>query len=110
MLDLQEADYKDLINNLIAKTLLLKIYYETDEYDALDAHLQSMQRFISRQRVIGYHRDNYLNIVRYTRRLMQLRFSDSAEIMLFRSQIDSVSPLTEKEWFVEMIRHGGGDI
>lgn len=110
MLDLQEADYKDLINNLIAKTLLLKIYYETDEYDALDAHLQSMQRFISRQRVIGYHRDNYLNIVRYTRRLMQLRFSDSAEIMLFRSQIDSVSPLTEKDWFVEMIRHGGGDI
>ncbi len=72
LLHLQQADYKDLINNLIAKTLQLKIYYETDEFDALDAHLQSMQTFIRRQRVIGYHKTNYLNIIRYARRLMQL--------------------------------------
>ena len=110
MLYLQEADYKDLINNLIAKTLLLKIYYETDEFDALDAHLQSMQRFIGRQRVIGYHRDNYLNIVRQTRRLMQLKLYDIAEISSFRNQLDTVIPLTEKEWFVEMIRQGGGEL
>ncbi|MFM7154128.1 MAG: hypothetical protein ACKOZV_08380 [Bacteroidota bacterium] len=110
MLNLQEADYKDLINNLIAKTLLLKIYYETDEFDALDAHLQSMQRFISRQRVIGYHRDNYLNIIRFTRKLTQLKWSDAAEIMSFRSHIDSAAPLTEKDWFFEMIRQGRGEI
>jgi hypothetical protein len=110
MLNLQEADYKDLINNLIAKTLLLKIYYETDEFDALDAHLQSMQRFISRQRVIGYHRDNYLNIIRFTRKLTQLKWSDAAEIMSFRNQIDSAAPLTEKDWFFEMIRQGRGEI
>ncbi|MFM7402005.1 MAG: hypothetical protein ACKO4W_13990, partial [Bacteroidota bacterium] len=110
MLNLQEADYKDLINNLIAKNLLLKIYYETDEFDALDAHLQSMQRFISRQRVIGYHRDNYLNIIRFTRKLTQLKWSDAAEIMSFRNQIDSAAPLTEKDWFFEIIRQGRGDI
>lgn len=109
MLHLQEADYKDLINNLIAKTLLLKIYYETDEYDALNAHLQSMQRFIGRQRVIGYHRDNYLNIIRYTRRLLQLKLSDTGEVCSFRNQIDAATPLTEKDWFLEMIRQGSGD-
>lgn len=108
MLNLQEADYKDLINNLIAKTLLLKIYYETDEFDALDAHLLSMQRFIGRQRVIGYHRDNYLHIIRLTRKLMQLKMTDPAEILSFRNQIDSVAPLTEKEWFVDMIKQGRG--
>ncbi len=108
MLNLQEADYKDLINNLIAKTLLLKIFYETDEYDALDAHLLSMHRFIGRQRVIGYHRDNYLNIIRYTRRLMQLKWTESAEIVSFRTQVESAAPLSEKEWFIEMIRQGRG--
>jgi hypothetical protein len=108
MLHLQEADYKDLINNLIAKTLLLKIYYESDEFDALDAHIQSMQRFIGRQRVMGYHRDNYLNIIRFTRKLTQLKCTDPGEVALLKNQVESAAPLSEKEWFFEMIRQGGG--
>jgi len=108
MLHLQEADYKDLINNLIAKTLLLKIYYESDEFDALDAHIQSMQRFIGRQRVMGYHRDNYLNIIRFTRKLTQLKCTDPAEVALLKNQVESAAPLSEKDWFFEMIRQGGG--
>lgn len=98
LIHLQQADYKDLINNLIAKTLQLKIYFEAGEYDALDAHLQSMQMFIRRQRVIGYHKTNYLNIVRYTRRLMQ---SSPDSLTTLRQQIEAEPVLTEKEWLLE---------
>jgi uncharacterized protein Smg (DUF494 family) len=100
LLHLQEADYKDLINNLIAKTLVLKIYYETNEFDALDAHLQSMQSFLRRQKVIGYHLDNFRNIIRLTRKLMQARRS---EMPVLRSLIEQTTPLSEKEWLLEMI-------
>lgn len=100
---LQQADYKDLINNLIAKTLQLKIYYETDEYDALDAHLQSMQTFIRRQRVIGYHKTNYQNIVRFGRRLLQLNPNSREDCLALRLQIESEPVLTEREWFLEML-------
>lgn len=103
LLHLQEADYKDLINNLIAKTLILKIYYETGEYDALDAHLQSMQSFLRRQRVIGYHRDNYRNIIRLTRKLMQHNPNHAAEIQTLKTQIEAENPLTEKDWLLEML-------
>lgn len=102
LLHLQEADYKDLINNLIAKTLQLKIYFETGEFDALDAHLQSMQTFIRRQKDIGYHKANYQNIVRYTRRLMQLNDSRQARQTL-RQQMVAEPLLTEKEWLLEMV-------
>jgi hypothetical protein len=102
LLHLQGADYKDLINNLIAKTLQLKTYYETDELDALDAHLQSMQTFLRRQRVIGYHRTNYQNIIRFTRRLMQHNPNDRSEREALRRQIETEEVLTEKEWLVEM--------
>ncbi len=101
---LQQADYKDLINNLIAKTLQLKIYYETDEYDALDAHLQSMQTFIRRQRVIGYHKTNYQNIVRFGRRLLQLNPNSREDRQAMRQQIASEPVLTEREWFLEMLK------
>ncbi|MBK6995678.1 MAG: hypothetical protein IPH31_12395 [Lewinellaceae bacterium] len=101
---LQQADYKDLINNLIAKTLQLKIFYETDEYDALDAHLQSMQTFIRRQRVIGYHKTNYQNIVRFGRRLLQLNPNSREDRQAMRQQIASEPVLTEREWFLEMLK------
>lgn len=103
LLHLQQADYKDLINNLIAKTLQLKIYFETEEFDALDAHLQSMQAFLRRQRDIGYHKENYLNIVRYTKLLMQLRPAAPAERTALRQRIEAEAVLTEKEWLLEML-------
>lgn len=102
LLHLQEADYKDLINNLIAKTLLLKIYYETGEYDALDAHLQSMQSFLRRQRVIGYHYDNYRNIIRLTRKLVQHNPHDRQAQQALRTEIEQTLPLAEKQWLLEM--------
>ena len=104
LLHLQQADYKDLINNLIAKTLQLKIYYETSEYDALDAHLQSMQTFIRRQRVIGYHKTNYQNIVRYGRLLMQLKPGNRPARQRLAQQIEAEAVLTEKEWFMDMLK------
>jgi hypothetical protein len=104
LLHLQQADYKDLINNLIAKTLQLKIYYETGEFDALDAHLQSMQAFIRRQRVIGYHKTNYLNIIKYTRRLARHNPNSRSERAELRQQIEQEAPLTEKEWLLERLQ------
>ncbi|MEQ1747365.1 MAG: hypothetical protein ABMA02_18180 [Saprospiraceae bacterium] len=104
LLHLQQADYKDLINNLIAKTLQLKIYYETDEFDTLDAHLQSMQTFIRRQRVIGYHKTNYQNIVRYGKQLLQLNTNSSAAREALRTKVENEPVLTEKEWFLDMLR------
>ena len=103
LLHLQEADYKDLINNLIAKTLQLKIYYETGEYDALDALLQSMQTFIRRQRVIGYHKTNYLNIVWYARQLIQHNPNSRQARAALRQKIEAEPVLTEKEWFLDML-------
>ena len=103
LLHLQQADYKDLINNLIAKTLQLKIYYESGEYDALEAHLQSMQTYIRRQRGIGYHKTNYLNIVRYARRLMQHNPNSRQARATLRQQLEAEPMLTEKEWFLEQI-------
>jgi hypothetical protein len=103
LLHLQEADYKDLINNLIAKTLQLKIYYQTGEMDALDAHLVSMQTFIRRQRGIGYHKTNYLNIVRYARKLARHNPNSRSERAALRQQIMAETSLTEKDWFLEQL-------
>lgn len=103
LLNLQRSDYKDLINNLIAKTLQLKIYYETAEYALLESHLSSMQNFIRRHTAIGYHRTNYSRIVHYTRQLMSLNFNNPKAVAALREQIEKEEVLTEKEWLLEML-------
>jgi hypothetical protein len=98
---LQKANYRDPLHNLGAKTLLLKIYYETDETETLLSHLDAMEQYIRRKTVIGYHRTNYLNIVKYTRALASLNpYDKEARVQLFH-QMQKEEVLTEREWLTE---------
>lgn len=67
---LQRAEYKETMLALAAKTLQLKIYYESDEYDLLESHLQAISAFIRRKNILEYHRDNYVNLIQIVRKLM----------------------------------------
>lgn len=100
LLYLQKADYKDFINGMNARILQLKIYYESREYNLLESHLDSIQHFVRRQQAVGYHRDNYLNIARYTRALMRLSPGDAQAAAELRRQIAAETTLTEKEWLL----------
>lgn len=104
LLMLQKANYRDLLTNLAAKTLMLKIYYEQGEFEVLDSHLDAMIHFLRRKRVIGYHRENYLNIIRVTKRLLALPKSNGPARELLRGFIESTDPLTERKWFLEAIK------
>ncbi len=103
MLLLQKADYNDLLLNLAAKTLLLKIYYEADELRLLDALLDSMTIFLRRKKIIGYHKQNYQNIVRYCQKLLTLNRLDAVAVQSLRQQIENEEHLTEREWFLGVI-------
>ena len=101
---LQKANYRDPLLNLAAKTLLLKTFYELDEYDSLQSHLDAMRNYIRRKRVIGYHRTNYLNIVRYAEKLLKVNFSDKQALSAFRNEISREEILTEREWLLACLQ------
>ncbi|MBL7809496.1 MAG: hypothetical protein JNN28_16875 [Saprospiraceae bacterium] len=100
---LQRSDYKDSINNMVARIYQLKIYYETDEFDLLSSHLANLKNYIRRNTGIGYHRTNYTHIVQYTEQLMALRFNDAKAVDALKEKIRAEKILTEKEWFLDML-------
>lgn len=100
---LQKSNYRDLLLNLAAKTLLLKVYVEQDEDALLFAHLEAMQRYIRRKHVIGYHKKNYLNIIKYTKKMRSLNFFDKEELDFFKTKIQEEEVLTEKTWFLQQL-------
>lgn len=100
---LQRANYRDPLLNLSAKTLLLKTWYALGEIDILHAHLDAMRNYIRRKRVIGYHRSNYLNIVKYTEKILKTNPFDPTAITALRRDIAAEEILTEKEWLLECV-------
>lgn len=103
LLLLQKANYRDMLTNLSAKTMALKIYYEQGDYDVLQSHLDAMTHYLRRNRVIGYHRENYLNLIRATRSLLTLPKARGRAHDRLRSQIEATHPLTERAWLLAML-------
>ncbi len=63
-----------------------------------------MQTFIRRQRIFGYHKTNYLNIVKYTKKLINYRPNDRTEQQKLIEKIKNEPFFTEREWFLEQLQ------
>ncbi len=101
---LQKAEYKDLLLNLAAKILQLKIFYELEEFDLLASHLQAIRTFIRRKKVMGYHRENYMNTVHFTQKLLEANLFDKNIRADLRREIEETKAVAEKEWLLEQIK------
>ena len=104
---LQRANYHDLLLNLGARTLLLKIYYELDEFDLLQSHLDAFSSYLRRKDGLGYHRTNYRNLIRYTNRLLSLNFMDRSAVLAFKENVKNEEILTEKTWLLQQVSRTG---
>jgi len=100
---LQKSNYRDVLLNLAAKTLMLKVYVEQDRDALLFAHLEAMQRYIRRKQVIGYHKKNYLNLIKYTKKMRTLNFFDKEALEIFKTKIQEEKVLPEKTWFLQQL-------
>jgi hypothetical protein len=96
-------DYDDMLIMLVAKTMLLKMYYELDEFNALDSLLGSMKTYLQRKKVMGYHKDNYKNIIQYTNKLLKLTNYDKEKIQKLKQEIETANPLTERKWLLAQL-------
>lgn len=97
---LQKANYRDPLLNLAAKTLLLKTYFDLNETDTLQSQLDAMRNYLHRKRVLGYHRTNYLNLIRYAEKILRLQPGDRAAADALRKAIEKEEVLSEKAFLL----------
>ncbi|MDX1910813.1 MAG: hypothetical protein SFV22_04970 [Saprospiraceae bacterium] len=95
----------DLLLNLDSRVLLLKMYYETGEFDALDALLASFKILLLRKKkVIGYHSAHYLHTLRFIQKLVRLNPNDKQAAAAFRAEVEADKSVIEKDWLLEQAR------
>lgn len=103
---LHGVTFDDVLLDLAARVLLMKIYFENGEWRLLRGFLTTFERFVSRKKMMAYHAPNYQNIIHLTNRLMQFcsgqRLVTPEESDALRVQIRTTQPLTERDWLEEM--------
>lgn len=102
---LQNVEYEDIRINLISKLTLLITHYERKDHEVLDSFIESFRVFLNRHKNIPQQRRRaYLNLLKYTRRLIRLRPGDTAAIQKLRTEvIREKSAMVNFEWLLEKL-------
>lgn len=101
---LSHVEYHDFFIQLSAKSLLMKTYFELNEYLPFDSLVHSFKILLQSKKVIGYHRNNYINFIKYCRKLLFREKLAKAELAKIEAEITDTKELVEKEWLLEKVQ------
>ncbi|HND86982.1 MAG TPA: hypothetical protein PK971_01570 [Saprospiraceae bacterium] len=99
---LQTFDFADRDTQLSARQMLLRSYFETQEWFALDSLLKSFYSFLRRRHDIGYQRLMYLNLIKFTRKLMSGPLNKRKTASL-RERIQAEPYVAERDWLLSKL-------
>jgi len=95
---LHQVEFTDIHYQLNAKLLLLKIYYEIDEEEALLSLLASFSILLKRNKYISNDlRKTYENFCKLLTRLLR---RNPKKWPRLKSDIQNISPLTDRKWLM----------
>lgn len=97
---LREVDFSDIFIQLDARKMLLRSYYELGEWPALASLLDSFKAFLNRHKALGYHRDSYLNLIKFTQKLMKTTGKSRTARKRLAARIQAAEALAEREWLL----------
>lgn len=96
---LQRVEYEDVFYNLDSKVMLLKIYFESEELEALESLIDSFRTYLRRNRDISSeHRRNYQNLIRFVRQLSRWQRGDQVTLAKIAEEIRQTDQLADANW------------
>lgn len=104
---LTQVELEDVYYYLGAKTLLLKIYYELEENEALHSLFHAFSESLRRNKTVSpYQRTVHLNLIRFVRKMQFIRerlYFESISVVAGKirrlaEKIDGEEALTQSEW------------
>ncbi len=93
--------YRDVFDGLQGRWLLVKTYYELDEYDALDALIDSFRIFLRRNKSISKsYQKMYMNAIKFLQRIIKIPYESKASAEKLHLQIKDCQPIAERNWLL----------
>jgi hypothetical protein len=77
------------------------VYYEKQEYDLLEYHLESFKSYIQRKKIQGFYKDYFLSLVKLTKRLITA--SKPHQFLKIEQELKISKSIASKEWLLEKV-------
>jgi hypothetical protein len=100
---LREVEFSEVFINMDARKMLLRSYYELGEWQSLASLLESFKAYLLRRRDLGYHRDNYLNLIKFTKKVEKTARKSSAARRKLAAIIEATTAVAEKDWLLNKL-------
>ena len=101
---LRDVEYNDIVYALGSKLILLRTYYESDEYLAMDSLIDSFKIFLRRNKVISKNlKRDYSNFLVFLKKLSTLNSSHPQAIEKLKKRILETPYTGSKKWLLERI-------
>jgi hypothetical protein len=101
---LQEVSLKEVLYNLDARRVLMRIYYELGEFTALDSLLESFTIYLHRQKDLSYHKNSYQYLIKFVKKLRQIDLQNPISKAQLTLEIEDTLELTERDWLLAQLK------
>jgi hypothetical protein len=98
---LNQVEFTDVFYQLDSKALLLKCYYELDEFEPLLSLIDSFKIFLRRNKVLSdYQRRVYLNMVKFVKKLVGIRLGGRKTLTDLQVEIEATREVADLRWLL----------
>lgn len=115
---LLRVEYSDIRYNLDAKALLLRTYYDLDEYEAFISLSESFKQYLLRNKLISdFQRKGYNHLLRFAKRAFRIkneqtivRLTDTQRALKnLMKDIDGAKPIYNLSWLKRKVGELGNE-
>ncbi len=101
---LNNVEYSDIMYNLGAKSMLIRIYYELQEIDSLYSLLDAYNIYLKRNKLISqYYRKINLNMVKFVKSLLKLRKGENDKALALKTKLNETKEVAYSNWLHEKL-------
>lgn len=95
---LQNVEFANAYDNITARSLLLRAYYELGEWHTLDFFLESYSKYLKRSNAISKEVQlSIINMIKFTKILMQTQFKRREKPELLKI-LNQLTPINGRRW------------
>lgn len=96
---LREVEFTDVYYHVDSKALLLKTYYELEEWEPLLSVIEAFGNYLRRNRMISeYQRKVYWNFLKFAKKLVRKRLGSRKRVGEIQKEMEEVREIADLRW------------
>ncbi len=93
------VEFTDVYYHLDSKSLLLRIYYDLEDWEPLLSLFNTFKIYLKRNKLISeYQRTTYTNLVKFVRKLTRIKMGSKLPLEKVKQEIEQVKQIADLTW------------